>query len=114
MGDIMSSQNRRNGMRISVVIVLVLSFAGCVHPSTTVRTLDDRPLIGIQGAPAAAIIYVNGQDMGHASEYDGEDTALRIEPGTHLIEIRDSNRVYFEDRIYAGSGSTKTINLGGK
>jgi hypothetical protein len=60
-------------MKCLFVIIPMLSMASCVAPTSMVRTIDDRPSLGILAAPAGSSLYVDGINVGVASEYAGED-----------------------------------------
>ena len=59
-----------------VLIVISCGVSGCKMPSTSVRTIDDRPTLAFKNAPDGAILFVDGISMGVASEYDGDPNVL--------------------------------------
>ncbi len=78
--------------------------AGCVGPTTTVRTVDTRPAIAVAGAPGGTTLFVDGVAVGRASDYDGNPNVLRVEPGTHEIEVRDGGgQPIFKQRVFVAS-----------
>src|SRR5438309_1296842 len=90
---------------------LALLFVACAMPSTTVRTPDSRPGLAIAGAPPGSQLFVDGNAMGKAAAYDGEPQVLVVEPGTHLVDLRDSaGRVLFQQTVFVES-ETKTIQV---
>ncbi|MFL5394925.1 MAG: hypothetical protein ACJ79G_19005 [Myxococcales bacterium] len=95
-----------------LVAAAALSIAGCVStPSTTVRTTDTRPSLAVRGAPGGALLLVDGQSVGEASVYDGHPNVLRIEAGTHDVDVKDSaGRSVFHQRVFVES-ETKTIEV---
>jgi len=46
-----------------------------------------------------------------ASNYSSKKGALAIESGTHEIEIRNSNRSFYSERVFLGPGILKTVVL---
>lgn len=84
--------------------------AACAGPTTTVRTVDTRPAIAVAGAPSGAVLYVDGLAVGDAAAYDGRPNVLRVEPGTHEIEVRLGERVVFRDRVFVES-ELKTVKV---
>lgn len=90
---------------ILTILALCLALTACnIHnPYTTVRSLDERPGISLSGAPAGAVLFVDGLDMGPAKAYSGHK-ALRLEPGSHLIELRQGGTVLFSQRVFIESG----------
>ncbi len=94
-----------------LALALALAAAGCVGPTTTVRTVDTRPALAFQGAPSGTVLVVDGVAVGDPSSYDGNPNVLRVEPGTHVVEIRDrSGRSLFSQRVFVES-ELKTVQV---
>jgi hypothetical protein len=94
-----------------LAFVVALAFAACVGPTTTVRTVDTRPALAIAGAPSGTVLFVDGVALGDPSSYDGQPNILRVEPGTHLVEIRDpGGAVRFSQRVFVES-ELKTVRV---
>lgn len=94
-----------------LALALALAAAGCVGPTTTVRSVDTRPAIAVAGAPHGAVLYVDGVAVGSASSYDGNPNVLRVEPGTHEIDVRDgAGQSIFRQRVFVES-ELKTIQV---
>lgn len=94
-----------------LALALALAAAGCVGPTTVVRTVDTRPALAIAGAPSGTTLFVDGVEIGDPGSYDGNPNVLRVEPGTHLVEIRDrSGRSLFSQRVFAES-ELKTVQV---
>ena len=98
------------------LLALVFTLCSCM-PTTTVRTVDDRPTLAFKGAPAGATLYIDGLNMGPVAQYNAEpkDTyeptkVLTIEPGTHTVRVTVNNEVIYEQRIFVES-SLKTITI---
>jgi hypothetical protein len=91
-------------------LTLVFALCCCTMPTTTVRTVDDRPTLAFKGAPEGALLYIDGINMGAAGQYDGESKVLTIEPGTHTVRVSVNNGTIYEQRIFVES-SLKTITI---
>ncbi len=91
-------------------LVVVFALCCCTMPTTTVRTVDDRPTLAFKGAPEGALLYIDGLNMGPAGQYDGETKVLTIEPGTHTVRITVNNEAIYEQRVFVES-SLKTITI---
>ena len=91
-------------------LAFVFILCSCSMPTTTVRTVDDRPSLAFKGAPEDAILYIDGLNMGPAGQYDGQSQVLTIEPGTHTVRVTVNNGVIYEQRIFVES-SLKTITI---
>jgi hypothetical protein len=94
----------------TLTLAAALALAACAGPTTTVRTVDTRPALAIQGG-GGLVLYVDGARVGDAAAYDGNPTILRVEPGTHDVELRDgANRVVFKERVFVES-ELKTVKV---
>ncbi len=96
-----------------LLLALPLGFllAACSAPSTTVRSVDTRPAIAILDAAPGAVLVLDGQTVGPAGSYNGSPNVLRLEPGTHEVEIRaPSGQVTFRQTIFVES-EIKTIRV---
>jgi hypothetical protein len=94
-----------------IALAAALALAACAGPTTTVKTVDTRPAIAVTGAPPGTVLHVDGAAVGDAAGYDGQPNVLRVEPGTHLVEIRDrAGNVVFSQRVFVES-ELKTIKV---
>jgi hypothetical protein len=92
-------------------LFLVAAFAvACAGPTTTVRSVDTRPAIAVVGAPAGTVLFVDGLAVGDPARFNGNPNILRLEPGTHDVEIRGGDRVIFSQRVFVES-ELKTIKV---
>jgi len=92
-----------------LALAAALALSACVGPTTAVRTVDTRPAIAISGAPSGSVLYVDGYAVGDPSAYDGRPNVLRVEPGTHDVELRDrAGAVIFSQRVFVES-ELKTV-----
>jgi hypothetical protein len=92
-------------------VLFMMAAMACAAPNTSVRTVDSRPALAFEGAPAGAQVFLDGVAAGAAGSYDGQPLVLRVEPGAHDVEIRDAaGRVIFRQRTFVES-ETKTIQV---
>jgi hypothetical protein len=90
---------------------LALVMAACAMPSTTVRRPDSRPSLAVEGAPSGAQLFVDGNAVGDAGDYDGHPAVLLVEAGTHVVVVRDpSGKLLFRQTVFVES-ETKTIQV---
>lgn len=89
--------------------VMLFIVAACTMPSTTVRSVDGRPSISIAGAPADAVLLVDGLQVGAASLYNGEPNVLVVEPGTHRIEVRQGGLSLYDQRVFVDSEHKRIV-----
>jgi hypothetical protein len=95
---------------IALCIALCLA-GGCVYPSTDIRTGDNRPMLGISGAPVNAVLIVDGLAMGDAKKYDGKKQVLLLEPGVHMIEVRHYGEILFSEKMFLSDKALKIITI---
>ena len=81
-----------------VTVALTICALGCAI-SSEVRTVDDRARVLVDGAPADAMLYVNGLAMGKASDYSQKKGALVLESGTHEIEVKKKFAKFIENEL---------------
>jgi hypothetical protein len=95
----------------TTLAAIALALAACAGPTTTVKTVDTRPALAIQGAAGGLTLYVDGARVGDPGAYDGNPNVLRVEPGTHEVELRDgAGGVVFRQRVFVES-ELKTIKV---
>lgn len=94
-----------------IALATALALAACVGPTTTVKTVDTRPALAIDGAPSGTLLFVDGAAVGDPRDYDGRPNILRVEPGTHVVELRDrGGAVVFSQRVFVES-ELKTVKV---
>jgi len=96
--------------KIFIFIALTAALAGCSMPVTTVRSVENRPSIAIEGAPDDAIVLVDGVPAGTAGSYNGQPDVLIVEPGTHRVVVQQGGTVLFDCQVFVDS-EMKRINV---
>lgn len=101
-------------MKFIIVLFLVLSaclLQSCKYPEPAkVEQKDSRPSIGISGAPAGAVIFVDGLEMGPATRDKEEVNVLLVESGKHVIELKSSGgEVLLSEEVFLSSSTRKII-----
>ena len=95
----------------TLTLAAALALAACVGPTTTLKTVDTRPALAISGAAAGLTLFVDGAPVGDPRSYDGNPNILRVEPGTHDVELRDgTGAVVFRQRVFVES-ELKTVEI---
>jgi hypothetical protein len=94
-----------------LTLAVALALAACVGPTTTLKTVDTRPALAISGAAGGLTLFVDGAPVGDPRSYDGHPNILRVEPGTHDVELRDgAGAVVFRQRVFVES-ELKTVEI---
>jgi hypothetical protein len=97
-------------VRTLIAAVALVVTVACAGPTTVVRTVDTRPAIAVIGAPAGAVLFLDGVAMGDPASFDGNPGVLRVEPGTHQIEIRVGGQTAFTEKVFVES-ELKTVRV---
>jgi hypothetical protein len=92
-------------------LFLLLFAAACAMPSTVVRTPDTRPALAVEGAPAGAILFLDGVPVGEANRYDGQPNVLLVEPGTHAVTVKGADGAELLDQKIFVESELKTIKV---
>lgn len=96
-----------------MVLALATTISACTYPVTRVEQSTERPTLIVKGlAPdSAASIVVDGVSYGHADYYDGENYAISLDPGVHVVEVRDGDRILFNEKVFLANNSSKAIKV---
>lgn len=88
---------------------------GCVQmPTETQSVVDQRPQISFQLAhegQQAARVLVDRLDMGAVGDYVAGKGALRVLPGTHLVEVHLGSQPLLSERAYLADGVSRSFRL---
>ena len=100
---------------LSVFFLLQGAFLlpGCHYPEAAkIEQKDIRPTIGVNGAPKGAILYVDGLAMGPARNYDGKKRVLRVETGTHRVEVKAADgQVLYAETLFLGDSTARILKI---
>jgi hypothetical protein len=97
------------GSRIAACLAAILIAASCSYPSSRTDIPDERPSLAFTNAPNDAVVYVDGQQMGLAPDFNGTDRVLLVEPGNHVVEVRVGSQVLLSRRVFLSGPATKTF-----
>ncbi|MGI9279637.1 MAG: hypothetical protein ACR2PX_08395 [Endozoicomonas sp.] len=97
---------------LMAVFCSILMLSGCVNtPTEMAGVKDDRPYIMFSGVTSTDMIRLDGIQMGKASDYIQDKSGMRIEPGTHRIEVLREGEIVLEQKFYLSRGSSKTFSV---
>ncbi len=80
---------------------------------TTTSNVDqgkDEGYIRFSNIGAADEIFLDGNAVGTGGPYQSGGQ-LGVTPGTHEIEVRAGDRVRLKQKVFIGTGSTRTIDV---
>ena len=99
--------------------LFVLSACGFLAPvfgpvyQTSTENVDqakDEGYLRFTNITSQHQIYLDGTSIGSGEAYSGGDL-LGVSPGTHLVEIMRDGNVELKQKVFIGTGSTRTIEL---
>jgi hypothetical protein len=65
----------------------------------------------VKGAPAGSTLFIDGLQIGSATQYDGNPNVLEVLEGTHQVEIRQGGSVLYSEKTFVGVGETHTVKV---
>ncbi len=95
---------------IVLLFSMLLLVCGCRYPTTNVSTGDSRPTLSFNNAPKGSYVWVDGINMGHAAQYNGNPKVLIVQPGTHEVKVTLENILLTKQTIFVES-QNKVINI---
>lgn len=98
-------------MKFIAPMLILLALADCSYPQSVATTVDTRPHLSIANAPPEAQLTVDNVQLGDAAQYAPDKKQIKLEHGTHHIVITVSGTVLFDNVVYLGDGTNRTIEL---
>ena len=97
-----------------LTLATIALVTGCVQmPTTESTTVDNRPQLTFKISTDNSLdnysVFVDGLDNGSIAPFSNGTKALRVLPGTHLIEIYKGESLISSQKIYVGDGVTKEV-----
>jgi len=93
-----------------ILCLMLITFFGCSMPATTVRSVDSRPSIAIEGGSSDSELFINGKGVGKTSAFDGHPNVLTIEPGSHTIVVKSNGSIVYQQDFFVES-ELKTFKI---
>lgn len=107
--------NPRFQARLFAALLATAGMTGCVQmPTETASVVDQRPQISFQignESQQAARVLVDRLDMGAVGDYAAGKAALRVLPGTHVVEVRLGGQQLLNERVYLADGVSRSFRL---
>ena len=98
-------------MKKLALLIAVALLTACALPQTTVRTGSAPPTLIVKGAPPGAFLFVDGLQMGLATQFDGNPKTLAVLEGTHQVEVRLGANVVYKEKAFVSSGESHTVTV---
>lgn len=98
-----------------LALVAALSLSACIQlPTEKQEVVDMRPQFAFALADsnddaARYRVFVDGLDMGTASNYVAGRNALKVLSGTHVVKVEAGGKTVVQEQVYLGDGAIRTI-----
>ncbi|MGA2778837.1 MAG: hypothetical protein ABSF94_14875 [Steroidobacteraceae bacterium] len=97
-------------LRVLVLLTLLcLSACGWIHSRRS--HAPDPTQIVVTGAPAGALVFIDGVQAGEATVANNYPQTLDVTAGAHTVEIRAGNALVYREDTYVGAGEHRVINV---
>jgi hypothetical protein len=97
---------------LPAILALCLVCLACAYPESSTRGTVESPALVVVGAPAGAILLVDGIAAGPAAEFSGK-RSLAVLPGRHLVELQLDGRSLARREVFLDSQGIKTVDFTG-
>jgi hypothetical protein len=98
-------------MKVLATLAAATLLSACSLPQTTVRSGSSQPGLIVKGAPRGSTLFIDGLQIGWATQYDGDPDVLTVLEGTHAVEIRQGESVVYSEKTFVGAGETHTVQV---
>lgn len=101
--SIKSKCNLDNFLSFFAVCSVFLLYSCCAGPTSSVKTVGNEGEIKLLVKPDDAIVYVDGDKRGEASQYNGDPDYLELPSGFHKFEIKKDGYKTYSRKVFTGS-----------
>jgi hypothetical protein len=100
--------------KLALMVAILLTTTGCPYmPISDVKEVDERPGILVQGAPYDSVLVVDGLPAGPVLDSSGQPQVIRIEPGTHDLQVAQNGHTLMFQRVFVSGAGVKTLTFPG-
>ncbi|MGE0190287.1 MAG: hypothetical protein AB7Q04_13505 [Steroidobacteraceae bacterium] len=98
-------------MKHFFVFLTVVLMSACTLPQTTVQSGSSSPGLTVSGAPSGSLLFIDGLQVGLATEFNGRPKVLAVLDGVHQIEIRQGSAVIYSEKAFFSNGETHAVKV---
>lgn len=95
---------------IFLFLISVWIMTGCGTPKEATIGVSNEGLLQILCSPGDAEVFVDGVSMGKANKFDGKPGYIKLDSGTHKIEIKKEGFAPYTRDVFAGK-SLQTVEI---
>jgi hypothetical protein len=85
--------------------------AGCGVSPAALHSMSTAGLVKITAEPDSARVYVDGDAVGRARDFNGTPGLLRLSHGTHTIELKKDGYQSYTRRVFVGNQAVEPIDI---
>lgn len=93
-----------------LVTTLAFILVGCFASVSHVQIKDQRPKLIFKNVPENSILYLDEENVGDPSIFDGKPKVLVVSPGIHNIVITSEGRAIYKSEVFV-QDETKVIYI---
>jgi hypothetical protein len=90
-------------IKIPLFFVICWFFCSCSGPVSSVKTVGNEGKIKLEVEPDDALVYVDGNKIGKASQFTGDPRYLELSSGFHKFELKKEGYKTFSRKLFTGS-----------
>ncbi len=94
-----------------LLAVFFIALVGCSSPRTSVTTDDQSGRVMIKVIPQSSDVYVDGQKVGKAYDFNGSSAVLKLAPGKHTISVINGEKACRQDIYLSDTQEVIQCNL---
>lgn len=108
----MSTLRTAIGRGFTPLLAILALCLACAYPESSTRGTVESPALVVVGAPAGAILLIDGIAAGPAADFSGKKS-LAVLPGRHLVELQLDGRSLVRREVFVDSQGIKTVDFTG-
>ncbi len=96
---------------LPMVLLMFSLVLGCGMPHATLTAVSNAGLVKILAEPSSAQVFVDGNAVGEARDFNGNPGLLRLSHGTHTIELKKDGYQSYTRRVFVGNQAIEPIHI---
>ena len=96
--------------RLLLIAATSALMLACQNPRSSVTIPATGPAILVANPPQGALLFLDGKLVGEAQRFNGNPEVLQVPPGSHLVELRQGDRVLRSERLFFGGTELRTLH----
>jgi hypothetical protein len=94
-----------------LVLIALACLSACSWFGSRRHELPDPTELIVTGAPAGALIFVDGSQTGQETTLSYHPQVLNVAPGVHKVEIHTGEKIVYREETYVGPGEHRVVTV---